>query len=169
MVLKVHRIENYILLQSFVLWCTRKPTFFKLHERIVQEKKFILNLNIDSILRISADYRTKCKRQKDLSYSHIYSHTYTQMQIYEWFYICWYIVCIQTDMVAIFPFYNMKKIKWRYFFYPIYIWFNNKLLVVSLIYLGYLKKDIDVPFSFFFSPYSVKRVLMLPYWVPFTF
>ena len=102
MVLKVHRIENYILLQRFVLWCTRKTTFFKLHERIVQEKKFILNLNIDSILRISADYRTKCKRQKDLSYSHIYSHTYTQMQIYEWFYICWYIVCIQTDMIAIF-------------------------------------------------------------------
>ena len=49
-----------------------------------------------------------------------------------------------------FPFYNMKKIKWRYFFYPVYMWFNNKLLVVWLIYLGYLKKDIDVPFSFFF-------------------
>ena len=53
-------------------------------------------------------------------------------------------------MVAIFSVYNMKKIKWRYFFYPIYIWFNNKLLVAWLIYLGYLKKDIDIPFSFFF-------------------
>ena len=54
-------------------------------------------------------------------------------------------------MITIFfSFYNMKKIKWRYFFYSIYIWFNNKLLVVWLIYLGYLKKDIDIPFSFFF-------------------
>ena len=113
-----NRIENYILLQRFVLWCTRKPTFFKLHERIVQEKKFILNLNIDSILRISADYRTKCKRQKDLSYSHIYSHTYTQMQIYEWFYICWYIVCIQTDMIAIFSVLQHEKDQMTVLFLP---------------------------------------------------
>ena len=82
--------------------------------------------------------------------SHLLSYVYSNANL--WMVLHMLIYCMHTNRYDryFFPFYNMKKIKWRYFFYPIYIWFNNKLLVVWLIYLGHLKKDIDIPFSFFF-------------------
>ena len=116
--------------------------FLQIIEQNANDRKIFLTLTF-TLIRI-----LKCKSMNGSTYADI---LYAYKQIWSLF----------------FPFYNMKKIKWRYFFYPIYIWFNNKLLVAWLIYLGHLKKDIDIPFSFFFSSYSVKRVLMLLYWLPF--